>query len=96
MPVPEAMMLHGVTQMASNGWRGLLWFRHVRWRAVGAYVVGCAVALLLWSFTRYVPSKPVALLLLGRDAVPGAARAEGLPAQPREPACRARSTASSA
>ena len=65
MPVPEAMMLHGVTQMASNGWRGLLWWRHVRWSAVGAYVLGCAVALLLWSFTRYVPSKPVALLLLG-------------------------------
>ena len=65
MPVPEAMMLHGVTQMASNGWRGLLWWRHVRWWAVGSYVLGCAVALLLWSFTRYVPSKPVALLLLG-------------------------------
>ena len=38
LPVPDAMMLHGVTQMASNGWRGLLWWRHVRWRAVGAYV----------------------------------------------------------
>jgi uncharacterized protein len=65
MSVPDAMMLHGVTQMASNGWRGLLWWRHVRWSAAGAYVLGCAIALLLWSFTRYVPSKPVALLLLG-------------------------------
>jgi uncharacterized membrane protein YfcA len=65
MPVPEAMMLHGVTQMASNGWRGVLWWRHVRWSAVAAYVIGCAIALLLWAFTRYVPSKPVALLLLG-------------------------------
>ena len=65
LPVPEAMMLHGVTQMASNGWRGLLWWRHVRWTAVGAYVPGCVVALGLWSFTRYVPSTPVALLLLG-------------------------------
>jgi uncharacterized membrane protein YfcA len=65
MPVPEAMMLHGVTQMASNGWRGLLWIRHVRWRAVGFYVAGCAVALVAWSFTRYVPSKAAALLLLG-------------------------------
>ena len=25
MPVPEAMALHAVTQMASNGWRALLW-----------------------------------------------------------------------
>jgi len=65
MPVPEAMVLHGVTQMASNGWRGLLWLKHVRWRAVLAYVVGCGAALLLWSFPRYVPSTPVALLLLG-------------------------------
>ena len=65
MPVPEAMMLHGVTQMASNGWRGLLWWRHVRWAPVVAYVTGCALALGVWSFTRYVPSLPVALLLLG-------------------------------
>jgi uncharacterized membrane protein YfcA len=65
MPVPEAMMLHGVTQMASNGWRGLLWIRHVRWSAIGAYLAGCAAALLAWSLWRYVPSKAVALLLLG-------------------------------
>ena len=65
MPVPEAMMLHGVTQMASNGWRGLLWCRHVRWSAVGAYVFGCFIALGVWSFTRYVPSTSIALLLLG-------------------------------
>jgi len=65
LPVPEAMMLHGVTQLASNGWRGLLWWRHVRWTAVGAYVLGCVVALGLWSFIRYVPGTPLALLLLG-------------------------------
>ena len=29
MPVPEAMALHAVTQMASNGWRGALWIKHV-------------------------------------------------------------------
>lgn len=65
MPVPDAMMLHGATQMASNGWRGLLWWRHVRWGSAGAYILGCVIALSLWSLTRYVPSKPVALLLLG-------------------------------
>ena len=65
MPVPDAMMLHGVTQMASNGWRGLLWWRHVRWSSASAYILGCAIALFLWSLTRYVPSKPMAFLLLG-------------------------------
>jgi uncharacterized membrane protein YfcA len=65
MPVPDAMMLHGITQMASNGWRGLLWWRHVRPRAAGAYIIGCLIALMVWSTTRYVPSTPIALLLLG-------------------------------
>src|SRR5476651_1312331 len=65
LPVPEAMLLHGVTQMASNGWRGLLWLKYVRYRIVFAYASGIAIALLAWSFARYVPSKPVALLLLG-------------------------------
>src|SRR5882724_494082 len=65
LPLPEAMALHAVTQMASNGWRGLLWWRHVRWRLVVVYLAGCALALGAWSLTQYVPSKPVALLMLG-------------------------------
>ena len=36
-----------------------------RWSAVAFYLFGCALALLLWSFTRYVPGTPVALLMLG-------------------------------
>lgn len=65
MPVPEAMMLHGITQLASNGWRGMLWWRYVRVGPAAFYVLGSLIALLIWSFTRYVPSTPVALLLLG-------------------------------
>src|SRR3546814_11012903 len=65
LPVPEAMALHAVTQMASNGWRAVLWWRHVRWRVVAAYLAGCAVALAVWSVWLFVPSKPLALLFLG-------------------------------
>lgn len=65
MPLPQAMVLHAVTQMASNGWRGLLWWLHVRWIAVVAYALGCGLALGVWSIWQYVPSKPIALLLLG-------------------------------
>jgi uncharacterized protein len=65
MPLPAAMVLHAITQMASNGWRALLWYKHIRWRTVGTYICGCAVALLGWSLWQYVPSKPVALLMLG-------------------------------
>ena len=65
MPLPTAMVLHAITQMASNGWRAFLWRAHIRWRPVFVYLIGCAVALAVWSITRYVPDKPIALLLLG-------------------------------
>jgi uncharacterized protein len=65
LPLPSAMVLHAITQMASNGWRALLWRGHIRWRPVAIYLIGCALALGLWSITRYVPDKPIALLLLG-------------------------------
>lgn len=65
LPLPAAMMLHGVTQLASNVWRASLWWRHIRWKPVAAYVAGCALALLAWSLFRYVPETPLALLMLG-------------------------------
>ncbi len=65
LPVQTAMALHAVTQIASNGWRAMLWWRHVRWRPVAAYVIGCAIALGVWSIWLFVPSKPLALLFLG-------------------------------
>jgi uncharacterized membrane protein YfcA len=65
MPLPAAMVLHAITQMASNGWRAFLWRAHIRWRPVAVYMGGCALSLLLWSLSHYVPDKAMALLLLG-------------------------------
>jgi len=65
LPLPEAMALHAVTQMASNGWRGLLWRRHIRPGAAVAYLIGASAAMVAWSFWRYVPSAPTAMLFLG-------------------------------
>src|SRR5262245_41735952 len=65
LPLPAAMVLHAVTQMASNGWRALLWWRHIRWLPVAFYLMGGLLALGLWSLIQYVPSKPVALIFLG-------------------------------
>jgi uncharacterized protein len=72
LPVPAAMVLHGITQLASNGWRAILWHKHVRWAPVGAYAAGCLVALGLWSLVRYVPSTALAMVFLG--VTPFAAR----------------------
>jgi len=77
MPVADAMALHAVTQMASNGWRALLWWRYVRPRAAAAFLAGGLLALVAWAFFQYVPDKAVAMLLLG--TLPLAVRA--LPAR---------------
>jgi uncharacterized membrane protein YfcA len=65
LPLPAAMLLHAVTQMASNVWRAALWIRFVKWRAVAVFLCGSALAFGLWSVWRYVPSTPVAFILLG-------------------------------
>jgi uncharacterized membrane protein YfcA len=65
LPVPSAMALHAVTQMASNGWRALLWRRHIIWRQLGFYSLGCVAAVAIWSFVFFIPDKAVALLFLG-------------------------------
>ena len=65
LPVPAAMALHAITQMASNGWRAFLWRHHISWRAAAIYLSGCALAFVMWSFWLYVPPKPIAFILLG-------------------------------
>ena len=65
LPLPEAMVLHAITQMAANGWRSLVWLRHIHPRAALTYLAGCAFAFGAWTLWRYVPSKPIAFILLG-------------------------------
>ena len=65
LPLPAAMVLHAVTQMASNAWRAVLWRRHINWRPVGFFLIGNLAALAVWSVFQWVPEKAVALLMLG-------------------------------
>ena len=65
LPLPAAMLLHGITQMASNGWRAWLWRRHVNWRVFRGYGLGALLALAAFIGLQFVVSKPVAYILLG-------------------------------
>ncbi len=65
LPLPAAMMLHGVVQLASNGWRALLLRREIDWRVTAGYACGTLVALALFVAARLVVDKATALLLLG-------------------------------
>ncbi len=71
MPVSAAMVLHGVTQMASNGWRAWLWRRHIKWPIFFPYMVGSLLAAVAFALVSFVPSKAAALLVLGLTPVVG-------------------------
>lgn len=65
LSLPAAMMLHGITQLASNGWRALLWRTSVDWPVFRGYCYGALLALAVFAGVQIVVSKPVALILLG-------------------------------
>jgi uncharacterized membrane protein YfcA len=65
MPLPAAMVLHGFTQMASNGWRAWLWRAHVEWRIVAHYCLGAVAAALGFAAMRLVTDKATALVIIG-------------------------------
>ncbi|MBK8323471.1 MAG: sulfite exporter TauE/SafE family protein [Betaproteobacteria bacterium] len=65
LTVPQAMVLHGVTQFASNGWRAILWRSAIDWRVFRGCAYGTFAALALFIFVQLVVSKPIALIVLG-------------------------------
>lgn len=68
LPVPEAMVLHGVTQLVANGGRAWLLRAHVRWRGIVGYAAGAAVA---WGALLLVhPVVDPNIVFLGLGALP--------------------------
>ncbi len=65
LPLPKAMMLHGVAQMAANGWRAWLWRHDVNWRVFRGTAAGSIIILALFSMVQLSASKSTAYLLLG-------------------------------
>ena len=63
--VPTAMLLHGTTQLASNGWRAFLWRGYIDRRIFAGYALGSLLILALYTLIQFIVSKPVAYLVLG-------------------------------
>jgi uncharacterized membrane protein YfcA len=78
LTVPNAMVLHGITQLASNGWRAVLWRREIDWRVFRGNAYGALAALAAFTFVQLVVSKPIALLVLGVTPFVGLALPEKL------------------
>lgn len=65
MPVPAAMVTHGLVQSVSNGSRALFLLRHVRWDVMGYYVIGAAAAVGALALAAFTPSRFMVFVLLG-------------------------------
>src|SRR5262245_16554947 len=75
MDVAPAMVLFGIIQMVSNGWRATLWFRYVEWSVVWRFLIGSTLVFLLMRSVALLPSKAtlyftLGLLPLAADLVP--------------------------
>ena len=65
LPVPVAMVFHGVIQIAANSWRSWLWRHHINWSVVLQFGLGSAFSLVVFSSLTFVPSKPLVLMAVG-------------------------------
>lgn len=65
LDVIPAMVLFSSIQLASNGWRVLLWRRYILWRIFFLYLAGAAVAFVVMRWIAFVPDKALVYLALG-------------------------------
>ena len=65
MPVGQAMVLHGLIQLTSNGYRAWLNRKDINWSIVATLIVGNIIALAGLVFVAFVPDRITVLLALG-------------------------------
>src|SRR5258708_8175444 len=86
MPLPVAMMLHGITQLASNAWRAFLWRTQVDWRGFRGHALGALAALPGFVAGELGGGKPLALPRVGATPFITPALSEKTPLHLRPPA----------
>lgn len=65
LSVEKAMVVHGIAQLASNGWRAALWWRHIRWRVFRGYALGALLVLATMLVLQVRLSGPAVMVVLG-------------------------------
>ncbi|MEE4298101.1 MAG: sulfite exporter TauE/SafE family protein [Pseudomonadales bacterium] len=65
LPVPVAMMLHGVTQAGANGSRAFFLRAHVRWSVLPPYLLGVGACITFFAVFTLIPDRSVVLMLVG-------------------------------
>ena len=65
MSTGPAMVLHGLIQFASNGYRAFLNRQDIQWRIIGVFLIGALAALAALVFISFVPAEATVPLALG-------------------------------
>lgn len=65
MPVSQAMVLHGLIQLISNGYRAWLNKTDIKWNIVSTLIIGNIISLVGLFSLAFVPDKIIVLLVLG-------------------------------
>lgn len=65
LPVSSAMVVHGVVQSFSNGWRAIIHARWIDWRILGIYLFGSGTAAALLVFAAFELPKAWLFIVLG-------------------------------
>jgi len=60
-----AMVLHGLIQFASNGYRAFLNRQHIQWRIIVEFLIGAMVSLTALAFISFEPDEATVLIALG-------------------------------
>jgi len=68
MSVGAAMVLHGLVQIVSNGWRAYLWRPHINWLIVGRFGLGMIPVIVLFAWAEINP--PAVLVFFGLGLLP--------------------------
>ena len=65
MSTGPAMVLHGLIQLASNGYRAFLNRHDIQWRIIGVFLIGALAALTALVLISFVPDEATVLIALG-------------------------------
>jgi len=65
LPVPQAMVLHGIIQLTSNGYRAYLNKSDICWPVLGGFIIGGVLSMGLLTLIIYTPDKIMVMFILG-------------------------------
>jgi uncharacterized membrane protein YfcA len=65
LDVAPAMVLHGTTQLAANGWRAFLWRRYIVWPILLRYTAATVAVFMVMRLIAFIPDKALIYIMLG-------------------------------